>query len=205
MRSTATVALVSSLTMLAEVVIATPIAVAQGANAQGAAVSSEGPAAEQDGSARGIQTLTVTADTSETERGINDTGPTGLSKADTYVSNAKLRDLAGNLVGTYHVACTITDEEDENGSAWSLCQTAATIDGRGTLLASALTELLDVQTSPGGFGVAPPTAEFAIVGGTGAYAGAIGQVTETRDASIRKLNYRFVLSPILSRRLQTSQ
>jgi hypothetical protein len=96
-------------------------------------------AADSDGNGRGVHTLTFTVDSSETERGTGDTGFTGLTKGDTYVSNGRLRNLAGELVGTYHVACTVTDEEDESGSAWTLCSTAAVIDGRGALLASAIT------------------------------------------------------------------
>ena len=139
-----------------------------------------------------VWTLTVVAASSETERGVGDTAPAGLSKGDTYVSNAPIRNLSGAVVGSYHVACTITDEND-NGNAWSICSTTAIITGRGTLVASGLAELLQVATSPGGFGVAPPTAEFALVGGTGSYAGARGLVTSTRDTSGRKLVYRFQL------------
>jgi hypothetical protein len=146
--------------------------------------------------AHGFHTLTLTVDTLETERGTGDTGFPGLTKGDTYVSNGKVRSVAGQVVGTYHVACTVTDELDENGSAWTLCSTATVIDGRGTLLASGLTELLNVETSGNGYGVAPPTADFALVGGTGSFAGAIGQVTSTRDASLRTLHYRFKLAPI---------
>ena len=144
------------------------------------------------GTTRRVHTLTVTAASSETERGSVDAGPAGLSKGDTYVSNAKLRDLAGRSVGTYHVACTITDEDD-HGSAWSICTTAARITGRGTLMTTGLAKLLHVDTSPGGFGVAPPKATFPIVGGTGRYTGARGEVTSTRDASTRRLRYRFEL------------
>ena len=74
---------------------------------------------------------------------------------------------------------------NDKGNAWSMCTTTAAIEGRGTLVASGLAELLNVETSPGGFGVAPQRAEFAVVGGTGAYAGARGQVprSATRDAS----------------------
>jgi hypothetical protein len=92
-----------------------------------------------------------------------------------------------------HVACTITNELDRNGSAWSLCSTAAVIDGQGSLLASGITELLKYETSSNGFGVAPPKAEFAVVGGTGAFAGALGQARSTLDASRRTLEYRFTL------------
>ncbi len=140
-----------------------------------------------------VHTLTVTAASSETEHGGADTGSPGLSKGDTYVSNAKVRNLAGTVVGTYHVACTITDENDAHGNAWSICWTTAKIKGRGTLVATGLAELLHVDTAPGGFGVAPPMARFAIVGGTGAYAGARGQVTSKRTSSTRTLRYRFTL------------
>ncbi len=136
--------------------------------------------------------LTVTAASKETERGGVDAGAPGLSKGDAYVSNAKLRNRAGTIAGTYHVACTITDEND-HGNAWSICWTTAKIKHRGTLIATGLAELLHVATAPGGFGVAPPKATFAIVGGTGSYAGARGQVTSKRDASIRRLTYRFTL------------
>ena len=101
-------------------------------------------------------------------RGTGDTPPTGLSAGDSYVSHAKLRTPAGRLVGTYDVACTITDANDD-GNAWSICTTTARIQHRSTLIASGLAELLQVKTSPGGFGVAPPTARFAIIGGTGVY------------------------------------
>ena len=97
------------------------------------------------------------------------------------------------MAGTYHVACIITDEVDEQGSAWSTCSTAAVIDGRGTLLASSIAELLEVETSGNGFGVAPPTAGFAVVGGTGEFAGAEGQATSTREPSVRRLEYRYTL------------
>ena len=109
------------------------------------------------------------------------------------VSNGVLRDEASEAVGTYHVACIITDEVDTSGSAWSLCSTAAVLDGRGALLGSAITELLDVETAGYGFGVAPPRAEFALVGGTGEFAGAEGQVTSIREPETRKLEYVFVL------------
>jgi hypothetical protein len=151
------------------------------------------PAPDGTGDAGAVQTLTFTVDSSETERGTGDTGSEGLSTGDTYVSNGVLRDEAGDVAGTYHVACTITDENDEQGSAWSLCSTSAVIDGRGALLASAITELLEVQTAGNGFGVAPPIAEFAVVGGTGDFAGAAGQVTSTREPSIRRLEYAFTL------------
>ena len=90
----------------------------------------------------------------------------------------------------YDVACTITDAND-HGNAWSICTTTAQITHRGTLIATGLAELLHVTTSPGGFGVAPPTARFAIIGGTGAYAGARGAVTSTRKPSTRMLSYRY--------------
>ena len=160
--------------------------------APGATALADGPsAAAGDDNTPGVSTLTVIAVSSETQRGVGDTPPLGLSKGDTYVSNAPLHDLSGAVVGSYHVACTITDEKDDNGNAWSICSTAASIEGGGTLVASGLTQLLQVATSPGGFGVAPPTAELALVGGTGSYAGARGVVTETRDASDRKLVYQF--------------
>ncbi len=148
------------------------------------------------GDASGDVTLTLTVDSAETAFGVGDTGKAGLSKGDTYVSNGILRDPAGQPVGTYHVACTITNELDKNGSAWSLCSTAAVIDGQGSLLASGITELFRYDTSSNGFGVAPPKAEFAVVGGTGSFAGAIGQATSTLDASRRTLEYRFHLSGI---------
>ena len=142
---------------------------------------------------RTVHTLTFTVDSTETERGTGDTGEAGLSAGDTYVSNGVLRDEADGVAGTYHVACTITDEVDANGSAWSLCSTAAVIDDRGALLGSAITELLDVETAGYGFGVAPPVAEFALVGGTGEFAGAEGQITSIREPEVRKLEYVFVL------------
>jgi hypothetical protein len=140
-----------------------------------------------------VHTLTVTAASTDTEHGGGDTGPAGLSKGDTYVSNAKIRNRAGRVVGTYHVACVITDENDNRGNAWSICWTVARITGHGTLIATGLAELLHVKTAPGGFGVAPPKATFAIVGGTGSYADAHGQVTSKRTASTRTLRYRFRL------------
>jgi hypothetical protein len=94
--------------------------------------------------------------------------PHDRDAGDSYVSHAKLRTPAGKLVGTYDVACTITDAHD-HGDAWSICTTTARILHRGTLIATGLAELLHVTTSPGGFGVAPPKARFAIIGGTGAY------------------------------------
>lgn len=136
--------------------------------------------------------LTVIAFSSETVRGTGDTPPAGLSAGDSYVSHAKLRTPAGKLVGTYDVACTITDGND-HGNAWSICTTTARILHRGTLVATGLAELLHVTTTPGGFGVAPPKARFAIIGGTGAYRGARGAVTSTRTPSTRDLSYRFTL------------
>ena len=151
---------------------------------------SSGPS-RADGAGR-VYTVTVTAASEDTERGIADAGPAGLGKGDTYVSNAKLRNRRGRVVGAYHVTCTITDENDR-GNAWSNCTTVARIDGHGTLIATGLAELLDVDTAPGGFGVAPPRASFAIVGGTGSYTGARGQVTSKRTPSTRRLRYRFEL------------
>src|SRR6202012_3826146 len=90
----------------------------------------------------------------------------------------------------YDVACTITDAND-HGNAWSICTTTARVQHRGTLIATGVAELLQVKTSPGGFGVAPPTASFAIIGGTGAYTGARGAVTSTRKPSARMLSYRY--------------
>jgi hypothetical protein len=136
--------------------------------------------------------LTVMAVSTDTVRGTGDTPPAGLSAGDSYVSHAKLRSPAGKLVGTYDVACTITDAND-HGNAWSICTTTARIQHQGTLIATGVAELLQVKTSPGGFGVAPPTARFAIVGGTGAYRGARGVVTSTRKPSTRMLSYRYTL------------
>jgi hypothetical protein len=136
--------------------------------------------------------LTVMAVSTDTVRGTGDTPPAGLSAGDSYVSHAKLRDPAGNLVGTYDVACTITDAND-HGNAWSICTTTARIQHRGTLIATGVAELLHVKTSPGGFGVAPPTARFAIIGGTGVYRSARGAVTSTRKPSARMLSYRYTL------------
>jgi hypothetical protein len=136
--------------------------------------------------------LTVMAVSTDTVRGTGDTPPAGLSAGDSYVSHAKLRNPAGNLVGTYDVACTITDAND-HGNAWSICTTTALIQHRGTLIATGVAELLHVKTSPGGFGVAPPKARFAIIGGTGAYRGARGAVTSTRKPSTRLLSYRYTL------------
>jgi hypothetical protein len=136
--------------------------------------------------------LTVMAVSTDTVRGTGDTPPAGLSAGDSYVSHAKLRSPAGKLVGTYDVACTITDAND-HGNAWSICTTTARIQHQGTLIATGVAELLQVKTSPGGFGVAPPTARFAIVGGTGAYRGARGAVTSTRKPSTRMLSYKYTL------------
>jgi hypothetical protein len=136
--------------------------------------------------------LTVMAFSADTVRGTGDTPPAGLSAGDSYVSHAKLRDRAGKLVGTYDVTCTITDANDD-GNAWSICTTTARIQHRGTLIATGVAELLHVTTSPGGFGVAPPVARFAIIGGTGAYTGARGAVTSTRKPSTRMLSYRYTL------------
>ena len=140
----------------------------------------------------GAHVLTVMAVSTDTLRGTGDTPPAGLSAGDSYVSHAKLRSPAGKLVGTYDVACTITDAND-HGNAWSICTTTARIQHRGTLIATGVAELLHVKTSPGGFGVAPPTARFAIIGGTGAYRGARGAVTSTRKPSTRMLSYRYTL------------
>ena len=126
------------------------------------ALADDPSAAAGDDNTSGVRTLTVIAVASETERGVGDTPPTGLSKGDTFVSNAPIHDLSGAVVGSYHVACTITDEEDNDGNAWSICSTTASIEGSGTLVASGLTQLLQVATSPGGFGVAPPTAEICV-------------------------------------------
>jgi hypothetical protein len=71
-------------------------------------------------STRQVHTLTVTAASVDTEHGVGDTGPAGLSKGDTYVSNATVRNRAGGrIVGSYHVSCVITDENDSRGNAWS--------------------------------------------------------------------------------------
>jgi hypothetical protein len=136
--------------------------------------------------------LRVMAVSTDTVRGTGDTPPAGLSAGDSYVSHAKLRSRAGGLVGTYDVACTITDAND-HGNAWSICTTTALIQHQGTLIATGVAELLQVKTSPGGFGVAPPTARFAIIGGTGAYRGARGAVTSARKPSARMLSYRYTL------------
>jgi hypothetical protein len=136
--------------------------------------------------------LSVIAASMDTVRGTGDTPPKGLSAGDSYVSHAKLRSAAGKRVGTYDVTCTITDAND-HGNAWSICTTTARIQHRGTLIATGLAQLLHVTTSPGGFGVAPPVARFAIIGGTGAYKGARGAVTSTRKPSTRKLVYRYML------------
>ena len=158
-----------------------------------AVVTAQGVLADESGD---VRSLTVTVDSAETEHGVGDTGQPGLSKGDTYVSNGILRDSTNRPVGTYHVACIITDEADSDGSAWSLCSTAAVLEGQGNLFGSGITKLLQAETSSNGFGVAPPTAEFAVIGGTGTFAGAVGQAIETRDASRRVLVYSFQLPGI---------
>ncbi|HEY1590659.1 MAG TPA: hypothetical protein VGF81_02620 [Solirubrobacteraceae bacterium] len=159
--------------------------------AGGIAVLAAAPAALAAGAAR-PQTLTVSVESTGTHRGTVDNGQQGLSIGDTYQSIGVLRSSAGKVLGAYHVSCTITDPND-HGSAWASCWTAALIKGRGTVIATGLAHLLHVATSPGGFGVAPPKASFAIVGGTGSYAGARGQMIETRTEAKRTLRFQFTL------------
>jgi hypothetical protein len=128
----------------------------------------------------------------QTQRGSADAPPSGLSVGDTYQSDGVLRTRSGAVAGSYHVSCMITGETPK-GTAWSICTTIANASHRGTLVATGLTKLLHVHTAPGGFGVAPKRASFALVGGTGVFAGARGQMVEKRTAKIRTLDYRFTL------------
>jgi hypothetical protein len=139
-----------------------------------------------------VHQISLVVRSGETHRGTADAPPSGLSVGDTYQSDAALRTRGGAVAGSYDVSCTITGLTP-TGTAWSICTTIANVTHRGTLVATGLTKLLHVHTAPGGFGVAPSRASFALVGGTGAFAGARGQMVEKRTAKVRTLHYRFTV------------
>ena len=56
------------------------------------ALADDPSAAAGDDNTPGVRTLTAIV-ASETERGVGDTPPTGLSKGDTFVSNAPIHDI----------------------------------------------------------------------------------------------------------------
>lgn len=134
-------------------------------------------------------TLTLTAN--PVDRGWIDVGPIARSKGDVFVLSAPLTDASGARAGTLVQACTIADD-DLDGRVVALCTFSATITGRGELVATGANLLVSDATgaSPNGVTIAA-RAQFAITGGTGAFAGASGVLTNSAAAGGRTLSFRY--------------
>ena len=146
------------------------------------------PAAEAKPKKRPARTIVLTAERAQTEQAVDDQGPAGFSKGDSYVSNALLKDAEGAIVGRYQLSCTVTDEADGT-HAFSICTGAAIFEG-GTLVTAGAAELTPAR-QPDGSNVPPPETILAIVGGTGEYTHARGQLHSTPNGATRTLRFTF--------------
>jgi hypothetical protein len=98
-----------------------------------------------------------------------DLGTQGPSLGDQSLASGDLfPPKGGSKLGIDGVICTIVRLEQKGNAVTSQCQATASLAG-GQITAQALVTSVNNQ--------APSPSDFAITGGTGAYAGASGQVT----------------------------
>jgi hypothetical protein len=140
------------------------------------------------------KTLTLFTVRAETEYGASDVGPTGLSKGDVYISTSPLRNEAGKGVGTYDINCVVVDEDAGGGLARMTCDAVASLGRQGEIVTTS-TVVGQVTPPTSGLGVIPvgPKKNWAIVGGTGKFAGADGVLHRTRTDTGHTLRYRYWL------------
>jgi hypothetical protein len=146
------------------------------------------PAAVAKPKKRPVHTIVLTAERAQTEQAVDDAGPAGFSKGDNYVSSAVLKDAEGGVVGSYELSCIVTDEADGT-HAFSVCTGTAIFAG-GTLVTAGAAELTPARQADGS-NVPPPETILAIVGGTGRYTHARGQLHSTPNGATRTLRFSF--------------
>jgi hypothetical protein len=116
--------------------------------------------------AAGPRTLTYTATVVPAEAGGIDTGPKGLSVGDTIVNVAALT-RAGKPAGRVHIVETVLDKAHQGTSqAFTIFVAGGTVEAFGGGVN------LPIPGAP-----QPPQDQRAVIGGTGAYAGASGTLT----------------------------
>lgn len=132
----------------------------------GSVAALAGAAGDDPASAAGAQTLVFTAKVAPGEAGGIDTGPKGISVGDTLVDVVSLRQ-AGKPAGRMHVVGTVLDTRYQG------TQQALTIFVRGGTI-----EALGggVNRAVPGAGASSTADVRAVVGGTGDYAGAAGEL-----------------------------
>jgi hypothetical protein len=139
------------------------------------------------------KTLTLFTVRAETEYGASDIGPTGLSKGDVYISTSPVKNKAGKGVGTYDINCVVVDEDAGGGLARMMCDTVASLGRRGEIVTTS-TVVGRVTPPTSGLGVLPVgPLNWAIVGGTGKFAGADGVLRRTRTDTGHTMRYRYSL------------
>lgn len=141
------------------------------------------------------KTLTLFTVRAETEYGTTDVGPTGLSKGDVYISTSPVRNEAGKGVGTCDINCVVVDEDAGGGLARMMCDSVASLGRRGEIVTTSTVVGRVEPPSTFGLGVIPvgPKKNWAIVGGTGKFAGADGVLHRTRTDTGHTLRYRYWL------------
>ncbi len=137
-----------------------------------------------------MHTLKLVAPAATVERAFDDVLPEGASKGDAFISSSELSNRAGRVVGKYDLVCRIIDEDD-GGTARSICTSVTTITGRGQIVAVGTVRPLPNPALKGPFGIAPTEEVSAIVGGTGRYLAARGELVAHRTDTERTLTFRY--------------
>jgi len=138
-----------------------------------------------------VHTLKLVAPAATVERAFDDVLPEGKSKGDAFISSSELRNRAGKVVGKHDLVCRIIDEDD-GGSARSICTSVTTITGQGQIVAVGTVRPIPTTMVKGPFGIAPTEETSAIVGGTGKYLAARGEVVSDRTDTERTLTFRYM-------------
>lgn len=143
-----------------------------------------------------VRTLKITILNSQEEHGYNDAPPAGRSKGDVFLSSAPVH-RKGRVVGRYDLSATFTDEDQGDGRARAIYLGSTTIRGRGQLITSGIA-VVSPRPAPGttqGLGGkrVSKRARFAIIGGTGDFAGARGELFVKRGKARDRWRYRYRL------------
>ena len=138
-----------------------------------------------------MTTLTVIADYSAMEFNAPDVAPAGFSQGDPYVAAVPVKDERGRVVGTQDLVCTVTEADDGNGPIRQVCDSVTSLGRRGQIVSTGVWPMVRDPNSTS-FPPVLPTPRFSvpIVGGTGAFLGASGELIHTFPDGKMRFRYR---------------
>jgi hypothetical protein len=132
----------------------------------------------------------ISVRTSSPERAFLDGGTPDVSIGDVRVVSASLFDARGRKVGDQELSCTVTDPADEStGRQATLCTRVVRLSALGELVAVGTILYQNVSITEG----APSLlGTQAVVGGTGAFRGARGELRYRTEGNSVRLVFRLL-------------